>query len=92
LRRSTQVLFARDDQAGGRKRVGAALTNMFTSSIRLAGKLRVRMSTLPRNVPLNLSMPLQGERCGSAGSRALLGAGVECQAIICVCVCVAVWP
>lgn len=56
-----QALLAREDQAGGRKRVGAAMLTLFSSSIKLVGKMRIRLSTLPANVPLNLSMPLQGK-------------------------------
>lgn len=63
-----QALLAREDQAGGRKRVGAPILTVFSSSIKLVGKLRVRLSTLPANTPLNLSMPLQGEGEG-VGSR-----------------------
>jgi hypothetical protein len=57
----TQALLAREDQAGGRKRVGAPLLTMFTGSVKLVGKLRIRLSTLQANTPLNISMPLQGK-------------------------------
>jgi len=69
-----QALLAREDQAGGRKRVGAAMLTLFSSSIKLVGKMRIRLSTLPANVPLNLSMPLQGERsdCSRLSPYALL--------------------
>jgi hypothetical protein len=56
-----QALLAREDQAGGRKRVGAPLLTMFTGSVKLVGKLRIRLSTLQANTPLNISMPLQGK-------------------------------
>jgi hypothetical protein len=36
------------------------LTNLFSSSIRLVGKMRVRLSTITPNTPLNITMPLQG--------------------------------
>jgi hypothetical protein len=56
-----QALFAREDQAGGKRKVGASmLTNLFSSSIRLVGKMRVRLSTITPNEPLNITMPLQG--------------------------------
>jgi hypothetical protein len=56
-----QALFAREDQAGGKRKVGASmLTNLFSSSIRLVGKMRVRLSTITPNAPINITMPLQG--------------------------------
>jgi hypothetical protein len=56
-----QALFAREDQAGGKRKVGASmLTNLFSSSIRLVGKMRVRLSTITPNAPFNITMPLQG--------------------------------
>eukprot|EP00879_Flechtneria_rotunda_P016466 GHRR01017231.1.p1 GENE.GHRR01017231.1~~GHRR01017231.1.p1 ORF type:complete len:473 (+),score=171.06 GHRR01017231.1:1679-3097(+) len=58
----TLALFAREDQAGGKKKVGASMLTMFSGSNKLVGKLRVRLSTLPANSPLNITMPLQGER------------------------------
>eukprot|EP00879_Flechtneria_rotunda_P025283 GHRR01026857.1.p2 GENE.GHRR01026857.1~~GHRR01026857.1.p2 ORF type:complete len:235 (+),score=111.73 GHRR01026857.1:1509-2213(+) len=56
----TLALFAREDQAGGKKKVGASMLTMFSGSNKLVGKLRVRLSTLPANSPLNITMPLQG--------------------------------
>jgi hypothetical protein len=56
-----QALLAREDQAGGRKRVGAPLLTMFSGSVKMVGKMRIRLSTLRANTPLNLSMPLQGK-------------------------------
>lgn len=41
--------------------MGAPLLTMFSSSVKLVGKMRIRLSTLPANAPLNLSMPLQGK-------------------------------
>jgi hypothetical protein len=35
---------------------------MFSGSVKMVGKMRIRLSTLRANTPLNLSMPLQGER------------------------------
>jgi hypothetical protein len=34
---------------------------MFSGSVKMVGKMRIRLSTLRANTPLNLSMPLQGE-------------------------------
>eukprot|EP00775_Hariotina_reticulata_P007799 gene7799-7996_t len=59
----TLALFAREDQSGGKKRVGASMLTMFSGSIRLLGKMRVLCSTLSPNVPLNLTMPLQAAVC-----------------------------
>lgn len=46
---------------------------MFSASVKLVGKLRIRLSTLPANTPLNLSMPLQGEEL--LGKRGVLTCG-----------------
>ena len=59
-----QALFTREDQAGGKKKVGASMLTMFSSSIRLIGKMRVRLSTVTANTPMNVSMPLQGNPDG----------------------------
>lgn len=73
---AAQALFAREDQAGGKKKVAASMiTNLFSSSVRLVGKMRVRLSTITANTPLNVSMPLQGE------SHALLAALVPAAGV-----------
>lgn len=81
---NTQALLAREDQAGGRKKTGASLLTLFSGSSKLVGKLRIRLSTLPANTPLNLSMPLQGAcgvRVGCTLAHCLLAAGPACFAL-----------
>lgn len=71
LRGAPQALFAREDQAGGRKRVGANVLSMFSGgATRMVAKARLRLSTLPANAPLNLSLPMQGELARRLAMRA----------------------
>lgn len=40
---------------------------MFSGSVKMVGKMRIRLSTLRANTPLNLSMPLQGKLDSTIG-------------------------
>ncbi|KAI8463209.1 MAG: hypothetical protein J3K34DRAFT_527166 [Monoraphidium minutum] len=61
------ALFRRDDQSGGKKVV--TMRSVFGDSLKMVGKLRVRLSTLAPNHPVNVTLPLQGERSNLRGGR-----------------------